>query len=301
MFAILSNAVLFILLTIQPVSLKQVMRLKVPAIQLVAFGFHGILLGLALALHSQTENFDPITPAIEYMYSATSPCLLFVFVAFAINITIQRRPVIEGGVGNIEAGDADHRTPAVSAAAAAAAAAAVGAAQQYGAMIPYRVVMAAFTASFLALEACPVGDTTRAAFGPLSFAAVVFHIWMRAEDASVSIPVGLHFFAHASSKVIRGVRHLCDGDFGSALLTLIYIATFYPGSFIAATRFRSSVRSHGHAAAAKLAAVSFVAFWSAVVPVILYLGTDSLGRSLPLRSLLSTVVTRYCMRLTFRV
>ena len=288
--AILSNAVLFILLTLQPVSLTQIVRLDIPPAQLVVFGFHGILLGLALALHSQTENFGPITPAIEYLSAAPNPCFLFFVVAFVISVVNQTRVA----VGSIEeGGGADHRMPA----AATVTAASVGPTQQYGAMIPHRIVMVGFTVLYLVLEAAPVSNMVQRPFAPLSAAAAVFHIWMRAEDAS-SVrwsSVKLHYVAHTSSTVIIGIRYWRNGNLASALSMLIYLIVFYPGLYKAVTRFRSSVRAHSSASAAKLAGVSFVAFWSAVVPVMLYLGSDSLGTFLPVPSLSTAVVVGRCM------
>ena len=247
-------------------------HLDIPAGKLAAFGVHGILLGLALASHSQNESVGPITPAVEYMHEASNLCLLFVFVLFTINITRQHRPVMKGGVGNIEegkAGGADPRTPAAVAI------------QQYGAMLPHRIGMATFTMVYLILEVCPLGGIVCWPFAPLSFAAAVTHIWLRAEDLSVNRPVKLHFVAHASSAVIYAVRHVYHGNFGGFLVDFVYLTIVYPGLYKAVTRFRSRVRLHGNESAAKLAAVSFVAFWSAVVPVVLYLGADSLGTFLP--------------------
>ena len=279
--AILGNAILFILLTMRPVSLMQVVHLDIPAVQLVAFGFHGVLLGLALVLHSQNENFGPATPAIECMEKASDPCLIFLMIAFVGNVTRSGRAAAE----NIEeGGGADHRTPA-AATTAITPAAAVGETQQYGAMVPHRIGMAGFTVLYLTLAAAPVGHMIRLPFAPLSAAAVLFHIWMRAEDTSVCWSVKLHCIAHASSAVILGIRALCNDDAGTALTMLLFLIVLYPGLYKAVTRFRFSVKSHGNASAAKLAAVSFVTFWSAVVPVMLYLGADSFGK-LPILTLL---------------
>lgn len=272
--AILSNAILYILLTLQPVSLKQVTSLDIPVPQLVAFGFHGILLGLALVLHSQNENFGPATPAIEYMSTATTPCLIFFGVAFAVSVVKQTR----AAVGNIEEAGADHRTPAATTVITPAAA--LGPTHQYGAMIPYRFVMAGFKVLYPVLEVALESEQVGGSFSPLSAAAAVFHIWMRAEDDSVRWSVRLHFVAHASSAAIIGIGNLRNGNYGNALRMLIYFIVLYPGLYKAVTRFRSLVRAHGNAPAAKFAAVSFVAFWTAVVPVILYLGADSLGTTL---------------------
>ena len=279
--AILGNAILFVLLTMRPVSLMQVVHLDIPAVQLAAFGFHGVLLGLALVLHSQNENFGPATPAIEYMEKASDPCLIFLSIAFVGNVTRPGRAAAE----NIEeGGGADHRTPA-AATTAITPAAAVGETQQYGAMVPHRIGMAGFTVLYSTLAAAPVGHMIPLAFAPLSAAAVLFHIWMRAEDTSVCWSVKLHCIAHASSAVILGIRALCNDDAGTALTVLLYLIVLYPGLYKAGTRFRFSVKSHGNASAAKLAAVSFVTFWSAVVPVMLYLGADSFGK-LPILTLL---------------
>ena len=261
-FAVLGNALMFVLLTLQPISLKQVMELDIPPPQLVAFCFHGLLLSLALSLHSQSERFDSFTPAVESMHYAVSPCLLSFFVAFAFNLIRQQ--------SRAAADDT------VAATAVAMPAAAVGA-QQFGRMVPHRIVMATFTALYLVVSAYPVDNIIRAPFGPLSIAAAVFHILMRAEDAAVTFPVKLHFVAHASEALIYGVRFLYEGDFGKVLLNLVFLTVIYPIIFKAVTRFRSSVRVHGNNAATKFAATSFVAFWSAVVPAMLYLGTDTLG------------------------
>ena len=157
----------------------------------------------------------------------------------------------------------------------------MGPTQQHGAMIPYRIVMVGFTVLYLILEVVLESEQVGRSFSPLSTAAAVFHIWMTAEEAFVRWSVKLHFVAHASSAAMIGIRALCNGDYGDALRMLIYFIVFYPGLYKAVTRFRSSVRAHGNASTAKLAAVSFVAFWTAVVPAVLYLGADSLCTALP--------------------
>ena len=256
--AILGNAILFVLLTLTPVTLKQAVSLDLPAPQLATFFFYGILLGLALGLHSQNENFGPVTPAITYMGLASDPSLLLFFVAFVFNILKKcRTAMLE------EATRVTTPPPAVGA-------------TEYGDMVPHRIVMGVFTALLLVVEAFPVGDVIRSPCTSLSLAAAVFHILMRAEDVSATA-AKLHFFAHASSAGIVGARRLRDGDFGAVMIMCVYLVVFYPGVFIAATRFRSSVRSHGTRSAAKLAATSFVTFWVAVCPVLLYLSADSFG------------------------
>ena len=202
-----------------------------------------------------------------------APCLILFVVAFAVSVLRKSQAATQAGTANIEEGGGADRPAAVIVPA-------VGAAQ-YGTMIPYRIAMAAFTVIYLISEVCPqgsVGTSMRTPFAPLSFAAALFHIWIRAEEGSVGWPIKLHYFAHASESVIRSVRHLCDGDdFESILEMVVYLAIMYQVVFMAATRLRSSVRSHGNQAAAKLAGVSFIAFWTYVCPVALYLGADSLG------------------------
>ena len=57
----------FISLSVLPVSLKQVVDLDLPTPQLVGFCFYGTLLGMALALHGQNENFNgSVNPAAQY-------------------------------------------------------------------------------------------------------------------------------------------------------------------------------------------------------------------------------------------
>ena len=264
--ALLGNAIIFILLKVQPISLKQVTHLDIAAPELLVICLHGILLGLALALHSQNESFGRVAPAVTYMDRSADPCLILVMVAFAVNIT---------RLGRAATGGTNRDTPAASITVAPTA--------EYGTMmVPYRVVLAAFTALYLAAEAAAsVGEIVPKAFSPLSLAAAVFHIWMRAEEPSVSLTVKLHYFAQASSATIDTVKEMCDGEYGGLPVLVFYTFILYPGIFSAVTRFRSSVRSHGNEAAAKLAATSFVVFWSAVVPVTLYLGADSLGAFLP--------------------
>ena len=269
--AVLGNSVLFVLLTLQPASLKQVIELDIPPRQLVAVCFHGLLLSLALALHSQNESFGPVTPAVEYMGNGAGPCLVFFFVAFAFNLTRQSRAVMGASIAATEP------------------AAAVGA-QQFGLMVPHRIFMAAFTALNLVFSKYRVGEIIHAPFAPLSIAATVLHISVRAEDAAVSWPAKLHFAAHASGSMIYVERDLSNGNFGGVLTSLVFLTVIYPSIFKAATRFCSSVRAHGNIAATKLAATSFVAFWSAVVPGMLYLGADTLGTLSPL-SLFSTALT----------
>ena len=68
LYALLGNAIMFILLSMQPLSLKQVTHLDISTSKLVVIGFYGLLLTLALGLHSQNESFDPVAPAVETMY-----------------------------------------------------------------------------------------------------------------------------------------------------------------------------------------------------------------------------------------
>ena len=283
---ILGNAMLFVLLTITPVSLKQAVWMNIRTPQLVAFSFQGILMGLALALHSQNENFGPVTPAIEYMGRASDLCLVFCIIACAVNIIGHgAAPVIkieQGGHGvdpvvKIEPGGHGADPVVKIEQGGHGADQVVLRNAQYGDMIPYRGVMAVLTVIYLGVEAAPVGEVIRDVFSPLSCAAALFHFWLRAEDESVGRSVKLHFWAHASSAMISGMRNLLNGNIGMVLIMLAYLTVIYPGIYRTLTRFRSLVRAHGTDAAANLASVSFVAFWSAVMPVILYLGADSLG------------------------
>jgi hypothetical protein len=271
--AIVGNAMVFSSLAVLPVSLKQVVNLDLPTPQLLAFCFYGTLLGMALALHGQNENFNgSVNPAAQYIDRTMAPCLILLVVSLAVSILRKSQAATQAaGIVNIEEGGGADRPAAVIVPA-------VGAAQ-YGTMIPYRIAMAAFTVIYLISQVCPVETSMRSPFGPLSFAAALFHIWIRAEEGSVGWPIKLHYFAHASESVIRSVRHLCDDgdDFESILEMVVYLAIMYQVVFMAATRLRSSVRSHGNQAAAKLAGVSCIAFWTYVCPVALYLGADSLG------------------------
>ena len=265
--ALLSNAMLFMLLTLQPVSLKQMTHLDLPTSQLGAFGFHGIVLLLALALHSQNENFGPVTPAIEYTYLAVAPCLILFMISFTLGIVQQSEEAVRAATIIVEARHADSRRVRALATRAT----------QYGAMLPHRVVMASFTVLFLVLEACPVGEVIPFAVSPLSFAAASFHVWMRLEDAAVTWPVLSHFFVHASSAVIVAAEAWRDDERISVFIMLAYLLILYPALWTALGRFRSSVRAHGNESAANCAAVSFITFWGGIVPTMLYLGSDSLG------------------------
>ena len=279
MLALVGNAVMFLMVALQPVTLKQVTHLDIPPTQLVAFGFHGAVLLLALALHSQNENFGPVSRAVGLIYRAAAPLFLFFLVSFAVTTVTHIRRNILRSVGNVE-----------GPAAAPATVAAVVPARKltYGRMIPHRVVMAVFTGLCLIITVCPGERMTRAPVGPLSFGAAVVHFWVTAEEGeSVSRPAALHILAHTSSVVMMGVRDLYDGDQGEALGILAYVLVC-PAVYKAMARFRASVWSHGRDSAVKLVAVSFVAFWSGVVPAMLYLGTDSLGTP-PVRACLCTM------------
>jgi hypothetical protein len=220
-------------------------------------------MGLALALHSQNENGGSVTSAVMYMASASNPCLLLFLLAFSVSITTVAIP------GRCDNGS-DPRTPTATPVESEV----VG---RYGAMIPHRIVMGAFTGLYIAAQACPVGETIRMVFAPPSLAAAIFHIGIGAEEESVGWPVKAHFIFHSSEFVIRGVRYFCEGDVGRAVVMGVYFTVLFPAIFNAASRFCSSARSHGRESSAKLVAVSFVTFWSTVTPVVLYLGADTLG------------------------
>ena len=263
--ALVGNAVMFLMMALRPVTLKQVAHLDIPPTQFVAFGFHGVILFLALALHSQNENFGPVPRVIELLDQMNAPCFLLFLVSFVVATVTHIRDNEEDGT--------DH----------ALATAVVPARNSiHGQMVPHRVVMSSFTGLFLAVTVCPGGRMVSIPFGPLSYAAACSHFWVTAEEGeSVSRSAQLHLLAHASSSVASVARFLSDGDHGQALGALIYVVA-YPWSFKILARFRTSVWSHGRDSAAKLVAVSFVAFWSGTVPAMLYFGADSLGTACPL-------------------
>jgi hypothetical protein len=264
MLAVLGNAVMVMLLSIHPVSLKQVTHLDIPAPQLVAFALNGTLSLLALVIHSQNETVGMVSRPVEYMFGASGPCLILFIIAFAVSIVQQSRT------------PAGSRTSAITALAPVAT---VNTAQ-YGAMIPHRILMVAFTLLYILLVLCDVGEMVCSSVAPLSAASTVFHFIVTVEEASVGRTVIFHYFTHVSSAVVIGIRALHNGNQVNALKMFMYLVIVYPAVCIAVTRFCSTVRSHdADSSAAKLVAVSFVTFWSAVVPVVLYLAADSLGAS----------------------
>ena len=241
--ALVANSMLLVLLSVRPVSLRQMTHLDIPTSQQVAFLFYAVLLFLAITLHSQNENFGPVTVAVDVMSRAGSPCFLLFLIAVAfILIQSQNREATVAAENEVEdtAGSAT---------------------TQFGPMIPHRITMACFTALYLLTELCEFGDMIRVPFAPLSAASAVFHVWVTMEQSSVSWGVVLHFLAHSSSALIRGVRCLCNGETLHAMVMLGYIIVGYPGLYKILTQFRSSVRSHGKDSAAECAAVAFVAFW----------------------------------------
>ena len=252
-FTILGSAVSCVMLTIQPLSLVQITRVDIPILQLCAFGFHGLLLLLAIAIHSQNEMFGTVMPAVAYMYQGVAPCFLGTLVAFSASIVTKRK----GSDENVKV--TVRSTP------------------QLGKMIPHRAVMVLTTVVYDVLVICRAGDAIRHPFAPLSYAAACFHVWVTMEDASVALSVKWHYLAHACSDVFRGVLALCTGDRREAFIMLCYVLFFYPGNYLGLVRFRASVRARGESSATNGAASSLIAFWCGVVPPMLYLGADSIG------------------------
>ena len=271
--AVCANAVLFVLLTIRPLSLRQMTHLDIPTSQLVAFAFYGMVLTLALTLHSQNETFAPSSATIELLSTLAGPFLLLFFSAFAMDI-VQYKAARDAKLDTQAAVEEDaSSTPDPRERTAAVAASGT----HYGAMIPHRLVMVSFTAIYLVVEMCPVGDVVRIPFAPLSMGSACFHLWLTFEESDVGRPALTHFLAHSSSAGIIGVRAMCNDDWPQALSALFSLVIMYPGLLKSLTRFRASVWSHGSDSAAKCAAVTFITFFGAVVPAMLYLGADSLG------------------------
>ena len=193
------------------------------------------------------------------MDRTAAPCLTLFMMAFSVGIVKQ-------SLENIETG------PALPAAASAV----VAKTTEYGAMILCRAGMASFTACCVISEACNLEDLVSATLGPLSGAAAMLHIWISAEHALSRSVVG-HYLVHVSSAVFRLIRSILKDDLGETSQMVFYLLMFYPALYVALTRFRASVRSHGDASAAKLARMMFLSFWSTLAPAQLYLMSDSLG------------------------
>ena len=225
--ALMANAIVFVLLTVQPVSLVQVTHLDVPQAQMVAFGFHGALLLTALTLHSQNETFGPTTPIVSLMSRISTPCLALSLIAFAISLRTfmaneTHQTTAADGSALDKQDDAEMATDDASPPGAATTESA--GATHYGAMVPHRFIMILFTICYLTLEICNVGSMIRYAFAPLSFAAVCFHVWITMESATVGRVVVIHFFAHAASAVVIGIRALYDAKLSQAIAMLLYVA-----------------------------------------------------------------------------
>ena len=253
---LLANAAMMALHVLQPVTLEAITHLSIPIVQVIGFGFAGILFLLTVALHSQNERFGPATPAIEHMHSATYPAFMLSSVTFAISIaTATRKPTRRNG---------QHQQPSQS--------------TRYGDLLPFRALMVTFTIIFLIITVSPFEKRMRAPFTMMSISAACFHVWVSIEHESAR-PAVIHFFAHASSSVVIGVRMWKDGEgLGTVLFYYIaYLGIFYPACLKVLLSFRDAVREHGPAAAAQCTAVAFSTFWFAIVPTLLFLGADSLG------------------------
>ena len=260
-FALVGNAMMVVMLTIQPISLKQVTHMSIPPLQLAALGLLGLLLMLALVLYSQNEHFGPTTPTVIHMSNASAPCLMLSLIAHCVSIAREGRrneaTVVVAPVG----------------------------ASRHGTMIPYRIVMVAFTIQYIAVVGRSCDGLLNVPINTLSTAAACFHVLFTMEDASVSWPVTLHYIGHASHALIQGGRALRDRDLAGVAQMSFYLFIVYPGTFAAMVQVRASIRAHGDEAAAKFVGKCFYAFWVGIVPPMLYLGADSLGA--PLLSLFS--------------
>ena len=261
-FALLGNAMTFVTLKIQPVSLDQVIQLDISAPQLVAFSFHGILLLFALVLHSQNETFAPATSAVEMVDKMAGLCLVISLTALITSIARKSGSNVHDTELPSDRRVLAHTTTT----------------RRGRVMIPYRIIMVMFTIASLVLEVCPVGEMVRTAFSPLSFAAASFHIWVTMEEESLGGPVVLHYLAELGRAVFRCVIALLGGDLPRAVIMCVFAVVVFPGIFAALVRFRASVRSCGNVSAANCATASFVAFWG-FVSAAFYLGADSLGES----------------------
>ena len=221
-----------------------------------------LLLLSALAMYSQNETFAAVTPTVDFVSRGTQISLVLALVAFSFSLVRHCTRLADGN----DPKGRSFNLPRNG-----------GSVKQHGHMIPYRVVMVAFTALFLVLTACGVDWLIQAPFSTLSFSAACFHVWLRMEDNKLGWTVILHFLAHASSAVFSLVYGLRVGYPVVAFAQLFCIFLGYLGVYKFLSRFRASVRLHGSDSAAKCSAASFSAFWGGVVPSGLYFGSDTLG------------------------
>ena len=255
-YALIGNSGVLVLLTIKPVSLRQITHMNIPPLQLIAFGFLGVLFIIALVLYSQNESFGPTTLTVESLSTASGVCLILFSIAHVLSIVKdEKKKIVVVAAGDVVT-SVDNR--------------------RHGTLIFFRAVMVSFTVVYLALLGFSL-DAVAKPINPLSCAAVCIHIWLMMEDATLKLPVKLHFVAHASSAVIRATLSLRDGDRAGVARNVVYLVAFYPGVYAALTRTRASVRAHGDNAAANFVEKCFITFWVAIVPPLLYFGADTLG------------------------
>ena len=259
-FALLGTAMLAIMLTLQPISQKQMARLEdIPTQQLVSFGFYGLLLMIALTLHTQNEIFGPLSPTVSLINLAAAPCLILFLVTSAAGIM------------------SGNRRPQGIRSSATAAASARETNTEFGSLIRPRIIMAGFTSLYILLQLCPVDEMIRSPFGPLSLTSAVFHVVITMEHAAVSWSALFHHLVHASSCLILGIPALRSQDWGRVATLSFYLLILFPGLVMVFVRFCRSVRAHGRNSTAKCVASTLSVFWTGVVPVMLYLGADTLG------------------------
>lgn len=299
--ALVANAMVFFLLTLQPVALEQITALDLSRPQFIGFCFLCILLLVALALHSQNETFAPEPPAIGIVAQVSDICLLLFLVSFAVSIfrmsnEKSKKKSVDRGTGGIsdsaldgprvdgdegkrsyESATDDPPVQGVEKSKGVTDKSAPIRTTKYGAMLLHRTMMVSFTTLYVASEACSVGRAVRFSFIPLSFAAASFHVWVTMEKNAVGWSETCHYLAHVSGSLMYGLRVLRDDGLRYGVITLSLVVTFYPAVFAVLVRFRNSVHAHGgYKAAAECTAVSFTLFWGAV-PTMLYLGADSIG------------------------
>ena len=232
---------------LQPVTFEQVIHLALPFSQLVSFGFLGLSFFLTLTLYSQSERFAPSTYAIDLLHAATGPCVVLFLLASTWSLGTKPKQ--------------NNATPTAPG-------------LRYGMMIPYRCVMVGFSLLYLAAVVIPLAAQLRPALQPLSFLSATVHIWLMMEQSVWSSLV--HFLIHTSAVLIRGVLEYEDGGF-RALIGV----SFYPIILWALMRFRRLVRdSEDPNSAADCVASVFRAYFTAVLPAVLYFGSDSLGCAL---------------------
>lgn len=89
--AMVANSAVFVVVHFQPVTLVQVTHLEIPRYQMLGILFNGILLLLALTMHSQSERFQPLTKNLVVISSLVNPCMMLMLTAFAYSIISERR------------------------------------------------------------------------------------------------------------------------------------------------------------------------------------------------------------------